>query len=207
MRKKIKLNILLIAVSIFIFAADEGFANLNLQFRNFNIAVGLNTLKQNMIYPEVTRYSNNNLKNSFLIDMRFDFRTFRGLRFSPNVEWWSWGEFPKQGTVGVENSISSINFNFDINQFLFQKSKFQPYIGTGVGFNFSFSESEFPLEIFKDIPIVVTRIVEKKFNAGINLIAGSDFYINDNLILFSEFRFQYINNFNQMKFLIGISTF
>ena len=189
------------------FAADEGFAILNLQFRNFNIAVGSNTVKWNIVYPEVTIYSNNNLKNSFLIDMRFDFRTFRGFRFSPNVEWWSWGEFPKRGTIGVENSISCINFNFDINQFLFRRNKFHPYIGTGVGFNFSFSETEFPPEMFKDIPIVVARIVEKKFNTGINLIAGSDFYINDNLTLFSEFRFQYINNFNQMKFLIGISTF
>jgi len=142
-----------------------------------------------------------------LIDLRFDFRTFKGLRFSPNAEWWSWGSFPKQGTAGVESSISCLNFNFDMNQFLFQKNKFHPYIGTGIGLNFTFTELSFPNNMFKDNPIVVVEITERKFNTGVNFIAGSDFYVNDNLTLFSELRFEYARNLNQFKFLIGISTF
>ncbi|MFC1562779.1 hypothetical protein ACFL4Z_01865 [candidate division KSB1 bacterium] len=206
MRKIIKSKTLLIAVLVLIFTADEGSAFLNMQFKNFNISVGLNTVKRDIIYPEVHGYSNTKLKNSFLIDMRFDFRTFKGLRFSPNAEWWSWGEFPKKGTTGVENSMSCINFNFDINKFLFRERKFNPYIGTGIGLIFTFTESEFPPEMFKDIPIVI-GINEKNFRAGINLISGFDYNINDNITIFNEFRFEYADNLNQMKFLVGISTF
>jgi len=186
---------------------DGSFALLNLRFNNFNIAVGTNTIMRDIIYPEVKGYSNTKLKNAFLIDMRFDFRTFKGLRFSPNLEWWSWGEFPKQGTVGVENAISCLDLNFDINHFIFQKNTLHPYIGTGICFHFTFTESVFPREMFKEVPIVVRQITEKQFNPGINFIAGSDFYIDENITLFSEFRYEYINKFNQIKFLIGISTF
>lgn len=178
-----------------------------MRFNNFNIAVGANSVKRDIIYREVEGYSNTKFKNAFLVDMRFDFRTFKGLRFSPSAEWWSWGEFPKEGSVGVENSISCFDLNFDINHFIFQKGLFHPYIGTGIGFHFTFTESDFPEDMFKENPIVIVEIAEYQFKKGVNFIAGSDFHIGKNFTLFSEFRFEYTNKLNQIKFLIGISTF
>ena len=205
--KNIRIKIFFVVILSLSLFNDVSFGFLNFQFKNFNIAVGGNSIKHNIIYPEVQGYSNTDFKNSFIIDMRFDFRTFKGIRFSPTAEWWSWGEFPKRGSFGVSNSISGLDLNFDVNHFIFNKNRFSPYIGTGIGFHFTYTESNFPYEMFKDIPIVVIEITEYNFKTGMNFIAGSDFYINDNVTIFSEMRFEYAHGLNQFKFLIGISTF
>ena len=204
--RNIKIKILFVII-LSLLLNNVSFGFLNFQFKNFNIAVGENSIKLNIIYPEIIGYSDMDFKNSFLIDMRFDFRTFKGIRFSPTAEWWSWGNFPKRSSIGVSNSISGLDFNFDLNHFIFNKKRFSPYLGTGLGFHFTYTDSNFPYEMFKDVPIVIEEITEYNFKTGMNFIAGSDFYVNDNVTIFSEIRFEYAPGLNQFKFLIGISTF
>ena len=147
------------------------------------------------------------MKKAFLIDMRFDFETYAGLRFAPSVQWWSWGEFPEFGSNEVENSISGLDVNFDVNYFISKENRIRPYIGTGLGLHLTYNESNFPYEMFKDESLVITSITEYKTKSGINFIAGTDIVINDNFTLFSEIRYDYAREISQIKFLVGISTF
>ena len=186
---------------------DAGFAFLKLRFNNFNIALGATGVNYPIRFPEVQNYSQTEIKSAFLIDMRFDFETYLGLRFSPSAQWWSWGEFPEFGSGETENSISGLDVNFDIHYFLSKGKRFSPYVGTGLGLHLTYSESQFPYNLFEDIALVVTSITEYRFKRGVNIMAGSDIRINDNVTLFGEIRYDYAHELNQIKFLIGISTF
>jgi len=189
-----------------LFMNGDAAAKWGLRFENFNFGTGINTINRDITFPEVPQYVHDNLKTSFLIDMRFDFRTKWNLRFSPGAQFWTWGEFPDQEEEGVQTSIKELDLNFDFHRFLLSYRRITPYVGLGMGWHFSFIETKFPSSLFKRSPIVVLEVIESLFDMGVNFIGGFDIKLNDHFTLFHEYRYEYSGTLNQLIILIGIST-
>jgi len=183
-------------------------AVLGIHIRNVSIGGGVNAAWKEADYPEVPFYYESDLKKTFLIDIRLDIAAWsEKWRFVPELSYWNWGSFPKQGTNGVESQLLSFDFNLGVQRLFERRGKWRPYAGAGLGLYISRHRTDFPLDFFKNHALIVYEITEKTLKVGPNVAIGNDFFIFPKIAFFQELRFELASGLRQVRFIIGINTF
>ncbi len=192
-------------LSLLIIAPDYSFGQ-KFSFDNMNIGIGINSSDVNIVIPEIPEFSNYDTKGSLLVDFRFNFKTFFGLRFAPGVAFWSWGEFPEDPSSGAKVSLENLSINLDVHYRLNKNKKISPYFGAGPSFQSISITNSFAKSVQPN-PGNILRIDENYFYPGLNFACGLDYRLNTDYYINLELRREISRKVDQWKFAAHISLF
>lgn len=179
-------------------------------FKNMSIGLGMNRSQYDFKYPEITDFSNTDLKQSFLIDLSANFSTLYGLIFSTTFELWSWTDNSGAQYDAIQNGVNDYMFSFDISRVFASYNQFQLYIGGGVGVHFFTNWTKFPRynPFYREGTTSKIRSITVQNNFFIpDLIAGLEYQLWEELYISTEVRHEFSNALKQWKFLTSISMF
>jgi opacity protein-like surface antigen len=121
----------------------------------------------------------------------------KNLSLYPDIEYWSASKDIGGGTWKVSDFAINANVHYNIAM----EGAVKPYVGAGLGFNsFSFSYAVPALAAygFGTYSVSASRI-------GINLLAGANYKMNDQMTLFLEPRYVLASDFNHFQIKVGAS--
>lgn len=179
-------------------------------FKNMSIGLGMNHSRYDFDYRDILDFSNTDLKQSFLIDIRANFSTLYGLVFSPTFELWSWTDNSGAQYDVIQNGVNDYMFSFDISRVFVTYNQFQSYIGVGIGVHFFTYWTKFPRfnpYYQEGTGIKIRSITEHKSLFVPDLIAGLEYQLREGLYISTEIRGEFSNTLKQWKFLTSISMF
>jgi len=181
-----------------------------LDFQNTSIGVGINRTNYSFSYPEVPRFYNNTLKQSFVIDIRTNFSIPNGFRFSPLFELWSWTDNSGKRYNVIQNGANDYLFSFDITRPVTRSKRLTWYLGSGVGIHFFTYWTIFPRfssQYNYQTRFQIRSITEHKVIPAPDYLTGFEFYFWEGFYISTEIRYENNQKLNQWKYIISISMF
>ena len=120
----------------------------------------------------------------------------KGITLFPEIQYWSASKDISGGTWKVSDFAINANIHYDLEM----EGAVKPYVGAGLGFNsFSFDYTIPGATFFGfggTYSVTATRI-------GINLLAGANYKMNDQMSLFLEPRYVLASDFNHFQIKVG----
>jgi hypothetical protein len=215
-----KRPVVVIFVLLLVSLSHVGTVQAEWDFRDLYLGIGLNDINKDISLsqeiqdwliaarrPQLADYSHSATKASLLIEVRLDLRFKENYRLVPNFHFWNWGDFPNDET-GTETSMRGFGVNTDVHRLFRADHSWQPYIGAGAGLVMLNSLTRFADDFWNGLPFQISRLSEQNLLLGANAVLGVEFPVRDNRSrVFSEIRYETTFGVQQIKFLVGISTF
>lgn len=182
----------------------------SVSFKNMSIGIGWNRTDYDFGYSDISDYFNNTLKESFLIDIRINFKGPYDFTLSPTFELWSWTDNSGAQFDVVQNGVNDYMFSLDVSKVIATRKRFSSYIGGGVGLHFLTYWTNFPRfnPYFQDGSFnQLQNITQHTLVIAPDLIAGLEFSPWEDFFISTEIRREFRNELRQWKFLINFSMF
>ncbi len=125
----------------------------------------------------------------------------KGITLVPDIEYFSASKDIGGGTW----KVSDIGINVNAHYNLEMEGAVKPYVGAGIGFNsFGF---DWTIPVVNIAPgFSVGGTTSQSFTRiGINLLAGANYKMNDQMSLFIEPRYVLASDFNNLQIKVGAS--
>ena len=154
------------------------------EFKNMSIGFGMNSTEYDFEYFQIDDYFNNDLKQSFLIDVRANFYGPHDWIVSPTFELWSWTDNSGNQFDAVQNGVNDYMFSLDATKLYGTHNSFNYYFGGGVGLHFLTYFTNFPLMVpffqngtFRQIQNITIRtsLITPNLIAGFKFKLWEDF--------------------------------
>ncbi len=116
----------------------------------------------------------------------------KDLSLWPEISYWS----ASKDISGFTFKVSDFAINANVHYNIAMEGAVKPYVGAGLGFN--------SLGFTSTLPFLGTvTVTDSRF--GINLLAGANYKMNDQMSLFIEPRYVLASDFNHFQIKVGAS--
>ena len=123
----------------------------------------------------------------------------KGIGLYPEVQYFS----TSKDVSGASWKLSDFAINANVHYAIAMEGQLKPYVGGGLGYNSLSSTVDIPAISAGFFTIPGTTYTSSTSRIGINLLAGADYKMNDQMSLFIEPRYVLASDFNHFLVKVG----